>query len=101
MACAPDSDGKGKSSGPEGYVKADLRSEGDAALAALAAERMSLWERAGPADWVKPSAVRAGAVRGQGDGAGAFGCPLSTWKGTAWEIARSGESGEKRRRARR
>ena len=35
-------------------MKADLRSEGDAALAALAAERMSLLERAGPADWVNP-----------------------------------------------
>lgn len=35
-------------------MKADLRSEGDAALAALAAERMSLWERAGPADWGDP-----------------------------------------------
>lgn len=29
---------------------------------------MSLWERVGPADWVKPSAMRAGAVRGRGDG---------------------------------
>lgn len=53
-------------------MRADLRSEGDAALAALAAEPIGLEERAGPADWDKHSAMRAGAVRGRGDGAGAI-----------------------------
>lgn len=73
----------------------------DAALAALAAERMSLWERAGPADWGDPPR-RGPMPHGTGAmGVGAFGCPLSAWKGTAWEIARAGESGEKRGRARR
>lgn len=41
----------------------------------MAAELMSLGERAGPADWDKPSATRADAVRSRGDGAGAFEAP--------------------------
>ena len=82
-------------------MKADLRSEGDAALAALAAERMSLWERAGPADWGKPSAVRAGTVRDRGDGAGAIETPAFAWKGITWEIGKPVRGGAKRKRARR
>lgn len=73
-------------------MRADLRSEGDAALAALAAELIGLEERAGPADWDKPSAMRAGAVRARGDGAGAFGCPPSHGKELREESREPGES---------
>lgn len=66
-------------------MKADLRSEGDAALAASAAERMSLRN---VRDRRTGATLRdAGRSRaGRGDVAGAIEAPAFAWKGIAWEI---------------